>query len=183
MDGHDRHDSHTRHHKLRRRSVSIPRGFLDYAVLSALSREPLSGKELMDDIEGKSNWRPSPGSIYPLLRKLSKRGSIEEVESGEPGLKSFVLTESGEELLEDHRKQREFFREKYHSIRRMWLRIYEEMDEELYQANLRLFKAVEGISAMLKKGDRSASETVQEILERAAKEIEEEKMRLEEEKT
>ena len=136
----------------------------------------------MDEIEEKTHWRPGSGSIYPLLKKLNKQGSITEAESDEPGIKRVKITEDGKTLLIEQ-KQRNQFREKFHSFRRMWLRIYKEMDEELYQANLRLFKAVEGISALLKKGDRSASETVQEILERAAKEIEEEKMRLEEEKT
>lgn len=182
MGGQRRHDSRRRHRGHTRRSVSVPRGFLDYAVLKSLNREPLSGTELMDVIEEKTKWKPSPGSMYPLLKKLREQGAIEEVESDEPGLRRFALTGSGEELLEDHRKRREFFRDKYHSIRRMWLRIYGDMDEELYQANLGLFEAVEKISALLKKGDNNASKKVQNILEKATNEIEEIKRNLEEEK-
>lgn len=183
MDRHHNKDFHRRHHRPSRirRSVSIPRGFLDYGVLRALSREPMSGTELMDAIEDKTSWRPSPGSIYPLLKKLREEGSIEEVESDEPGLKRFTLTEKGSILLEEHRKRRDIFRKKYHSIRQMWLRIYEEMDDELYQANLKLLEAIEGISAMLKGENIRASEKVQSILKKAAEDIEEIKEHLKEE--
>lgn len=137
----------------------------------------MSGTELMDEIEGKTGWRPSPGSIYPLLARLREEGSIEQVESEEPGLKRFTLTERGRELLEEHRRRRSLLREKFHSIRRIWHKIYEEMDEELYRAILGLYEAIEGVVPDL-RGE--VSERVRSILERAAEEIEEVKKDLEE---
>ena len=182
MDGHHKSHPHDGHHRFwRRRSVGIPKGFLTYGVLGCLSRQPMSGSEITDEIEEKTMWRPSPGSIYPLLAKLREEGSIELVESEEPGLKRFALTERGKEVFEEHKKRRDIFRKKYHTIRRMWLKIYEEMDDELYQANLRLFKAVEGIGPNLKVEAGGVSEKVRSILVRAAEEIEEIKGQLEEE--
>lgn len=44
----------------------------------SLSRSPKTGAELMDEMERMSRgwWRPSPGSIYPLLEELSKEGLV-----------------------------------------------------------------------------------------------------------
>jgi DNA-binding PadR family transcriptional regulator len=181
MDRHHKSHPHDGHHRYwRGRSVGIPKGFLTYGVLRYLSHQPMSGSEITDEIEEKTMWRPSPGSIYPLLAKLREEGSIELVESEEPGLKRFALTEKGREVFEEHKKRRGLFRKKYHAIRRMWLKIYEEMDEELYQANLRLFKAVEEIGPNLKVEAGGVSEKVRSILLRAAEEIEEIKEQLEE---
>ncbi len=132
----------------------------------------MSGTELMDEIEEKTNWRPSPGSVYPLLGRLQRNGSIEETISDEPGMKRFRLTNDGKELLEEYRGRKEFFREKYHSIRQMWLRIYEEMDLELYRASLQLDESIEGISGLLKDEENGSSEKVLGILRNAANDIE-----------
>lgn len=43
-----------------------------------LEREPLNGAELMDRVDRMTMgwWRPSPGSIYPLLEELEKEKLI-----------------------------------------------------------------------------------------------------------
>jgi len=60
------------------------RGWLRPWVLSMLSRGPRNGAELMDEIERMSwgGWRPSPGSIYPLLDEMTKDGLIAKKEDG-----------------------------------------------------------------------------------------------------
>jgi DNA-binding PadR family transcriptional regulator len=131
----------------------------------------MSGTELMDEIEEKTHWRPSPGSIYPLLKKLNKQGYITEKESNEPGLKQFVITDNGRNMLEEQ-KQRNQFKEKFHSFRLIWLRIFKEMDEELCKVNMNLFEAVEDINKLVKTNP-DLSERVLEILERSTSEIKE----------
>jgi DNA-binding PadR family transcriptional regulator len=60
-----------------------------------LARGPRNGAELMDDIEKMSwGWRPSPGSIYPLLEEMVKE---ELVRKGPDG--RYELTERGRESL------------------------------------------------------------------------------------
>lgn len=163
-----------------RRLVGIPKGFLPYAVLRILSRSPMSGSEIMDVVEERTGWRPSPGSIYPLLARFREKGVIEEVESEEAGLKRFALTEKGKELLKEYEKRREVFRRKFYSIRRMWLKIYREMDDELYQAHLKLFEALEKIAPSLRgKEMKDEAARVRSILLKAAEEIEEVRSRLE----
>jgi len=90
----------------------VPKGFIRYHVLEALSQKPMSGSELMDDIERHTGgfWKPSPGSIYPLLSWLQDNGYIKELPV-ENGLKRYELTESGEALLEEQKKIRKQVRE------------------------------------------------------------------------
>ena len=90
----------------------VPKGFIRYHVLEALSEKPMSGSELMDEIEKHTGgfWKPSPGSIYPLLAWLQDNGYIKELPS-ENGLKRYELTESGKSLLEEQKKIRKKFRE------------------------------------------------------------------------
>ena len=59
------------------------RGWLRPWVLGILNRTPKNGAEIMDQIEQMSlGWRPSPGSIYPLLEELSSEGLIRKREDG-----------------------------------------------------------------------------------------------------
>ena len=53
-------------------------------VVSLLSTSPKNGVEIMDGVEAVTRgwWRPSPGSIYPLLDKMSKEGTIKRREDG-----------------------------------------------------------------------------------------------------
>ncbi len=53
-------------------------------VYHLLSQGPRSGAELMDDIERVSRgfWRPSPGSIYPLLDEMAQEGVIKKGADG-----------------------------------------------------------------------------------------------------
>jgi DNA-binding PadR family transcriptional regulator len=53
-------------------------------VFSILKQAPKNGAEIVNQIETitQGNWRPSPGSIYPLLDELAKDGSIAKLEDG-----------------------------------------------------------------------------------------------------
>ena len=90
----------------------VPKGFIRYRVLEALSEKPMSGSELMEEIEKQTGgfWKPSPGSIYPLLSWLQENNYIKELPA-ENGLKRYELTESGKSLLEEQKRIREKLRE------------------------------------------------------------------------
>ena len=100
------------HKKWLRHTAMVPKGFIRYRVLEALSQKPMSGSELMDDIEKHTGgcWKPSPGSIYPLLSWLQDNGCIKELPV-ENGLKRYELTESGKSLLDEQKSIRKRFRE------------------------------------------------------------------------
>ena len=60
------------------------RGWMRPTVLSLLEEKPMKGIEIMDKLEERSKgwWRPSPGSIYPLLEELSKEELIRKRKDG-----------------------------------------------------------------------------------------------------
>ncbi len=99
-------------HNWLRHNAMVPKGFLRYHVLQSLSEKSMSGSELMDEIQKRTggNWKPSPGSIYPMLAWLQDNQYIKELPT-ENGLKRYELTQSGKELLEEQTKVREKFRE------------------------------------------------------------------------
>jgi DNA-binding PadR family transcriptional regulator len=98
--------------RLMRHTAMVPKGFIRYHVLEVLSEKPMSGSELMEQIEKHTGgfWKPSPGSIYPLLAWLQDNSYIKELPT-ENGLKRYELTESGKALLDEQKKIRQKSRE------------------------------------------------------------------------
>lgn len=66
-------------------------------VYHLLSQGPRSGAELMDEIERMSRgfWRPSPGSIYPLLEEMSRDGVVKRGADGRYSLTAPAAAERG----------------------------------------------------------------------------------------
>lgn len=73
------------------------RGWLRPWMLSILARSPKNGAEIMDEIERMSwgSWRPSPGSVYPLLDEMTMDGLIVRREDGR-----YQVTEKGKSEME-----------------------------------------------------------------------------------
>ncbi len=71
------------------------RGDIRTAVLSTLQDGPGHGYELMTRLSERSGgrWRPSPGSIYPMLQALQDEGLVTSTEAD--GKRVFELTETG----------------------------------------------------------------------------------------
>jgi len=53
------------------------RGMLSFLVLWLLSKKPMYGQELAKEIGKRRGTKPNPGTIYPALKELKKRGLIE----------------------------------------------------------------------------------------------------------
>ena len=102
--------SHVKHWM--RHTAMVPKGFIRYHVLEVLNQKPMSGSEIMNEIEKRTGgfWKPSPGSIYPLLAWLQDNGYIKELPI-ENGLKRYELTKSGKLLFEEQKKIRKKVRE------------------------------------------------------------------------
>ncbi len=66
-------------------------------VLSLLARGPKNGAEIMNAIEEMSQgwWRPSPGSMYPLLESLVQEGLIAKRDDGR-----YELSPAGRQAME-----------------------------------------------------------------------------------
>ena len=80
--------------------TAIKRGFLKYYILKLLSEEPLTGYGLMKRIEEETGfWKPSTGSVYPLLQALEEQGWL--THEGEAERKVYKLTEAGHQALKE----------------------------------------------------------------------------------
>ena len=80
---------------------TVPRGFTRFYALYLISEKPMTGKQIIEEAERRSEgvWSPSPGLIYPLLGRLVRDGLIVENDEGR-----FVITEEGQRTLEQHSK-------------------------------------------------------------------------------
>ncbi len=88
-----------------RHNSIVPKGFLRYRVLKLLDSTPMSGSEITKKLEEQTEgrWKPSPGSIYPLLAQLQENSFIEEA-SSDGGVKRYRLTDSGRGFLTENEK-------------------------------------------------------------------------------
>jgi len=163
-----------------RHLAAVPKGFLRYQVLELLSEKPLSGSEIMDEIEKRTDglWRPSPGSVYPLLAWLQDNGYIRESPNGEGGIKRYMLTDSGRQLLEEQRKMRSNSRcgRKFFApplLGTLWLRIPAQKIGELRKASVRLLKIFLDLSIGLEeKFSEEALDEIIKVLNETAEQLE-----------
>jgi len=53
-------------------------------IVYLLSSSPKNGVELMDGVESMTRgwWRPTPGSIYPLLKEMTEQGILKKLDDG-----------------------------------------------------------------------------------------------------
>jgi DNA-binding PadR family transcriptional regulator len=68
---------------------------LRFTVLTVLRHGKKNGVEIMDSVDKVTfgMWRPSPGSLYPMLQKMVDEGLIKKDEEGK-----YSLVEGEEEL-------------------------------------------------------------------------------------
>jgi len=160
-------------------TATVPKGFLRYQVLELLSGKAMSGSEIMKEIERRTNgfWRPSPGSIYPLLAWLQSNGYIDEVPSEQPGVKRYALTDRGRRLLEEQRKALAdiHFGKRLFAlslISELWLHMPEEA-KAVREALRRFFRALVRLGlALEERFERKALEEALAIIDEAAERLE-----------
>ncbi|MPZ07687.1 MAG: PadR family transcriptional regulator [Nitrososphaeraceae archaeon] len=56
------------------------RGMLGFLILFLLSKKPMHGQEIADELGKRRGERPSPGTIYPALKSLKDAGFLSEEE-------------------------------------------------------------------------------------------------------
>lgn len=123
---HHRHVRFVKHWM--RHAAMVPKGFLRYQLLKKLNEKPMSGSEIMSELENetKGYWRPSPGSIYPLLAWLQDQNLIKEAEQAEPGTRRYTLTDSGRTFLESETRSRDEISKHMQNLGNMWYGLHRE---------------------------------------------------------
>jgi DNA-binding PadR family transcriptional regulator len=66
-------------------------------MLALLAERPMHGYEMISELARRTagSWRPSPGSVYPILQSLEDEGLV--TAQAEGGKRSYSLTETGRE--------------------------------------------------------------------------------------
>jgi len=164
-----------------RHTAIVPKGFIRYHVLESLSEKPMSGSEIMDEIEKRTNgrWKPSPGSVYPLLAWLQDNGYLKELSTDQNGLKRYELTQNGKKLLEEQRKIKMEFRKdaKFFAppfLGALWFRIPSEKTAGVRESMHRAMSAFFELGASLeKKFSKEALDQARKVLDDTANRLEE----------
>jgi DNA-binding PadR family transcriptional regulator len=75
------------------------------AILALLAEEPRHGYAVMTELAARSGglWRPSPGSVYPVLQQLQDEGLVASRDAD--GRKVFDLTDAGRRYVEEHAEE------------------------------------------------------------------------------
>jgi len=159
----------------------VPKGFIRYQVLELLSEKPMSGSEMINEIEKRTDgrWKPSPGSIYPLLSWLQDNNYVKELPTEEGGMKRYTLTDKGKALLEEQKKIRIKFRKEAKFmpppfLGGLWFHIPPERTVELRRSMRRVFVAFFELGSNLEEHfSKQAIQDVRKILNETAEKLEE----------
>lgn len=74
------------------------RGMLSFYLLWLLSKRPMNGQEMAEELGKRRGTKPTPGTIYPALKELRKKGLVEVEKKGRATI--YTLTEDGKEGFE-----------------------------------------------------------------------------------
>ncbi|WP_131769446.1 MULTISPECIES: PadR family transcriptional regulator [Protofrankia] len=79
----------------RGRGAKVRRGDVRTALLALLAEAPMHGYQMINELAERSHgaWRPSPGSVYPVLQLLTDEELVRAEESD--GKRVFHLTDAG----------------------------------------------------------------------------------------
>ena len=158
----------------------VPKGFIRHRVLESLGTRPMSGSEIIEEIERTTDglWKPSPGSIYPLLAWLQDKGYVKELQTDQNGLKRYELTQDGKKLLEEQRAIGAKLRKEAKSfpppfLGALWFRIPPEKTAEVRKTMRRLMSAFFELGSSLEeKFSEDALEQARKALDEAAEKLE-----------
>jgi DNA-binding PadR family transcriptional regulator len=131
----------------------------------------------MDALEKETNgrWKPSPGSIYPLLAWLQDNGYTKEVPTDGAGIKRYVLTEKGEQFFQEQIKLKEKLEEKLRFLTPTFLGgLFPEKLRPIVEPMKKLAKSLFDLRANISENttDQAVKE-VADLLERTADNFEE----------
>ncbi len=87
------------------------RGLLSFQILWELSKHPMNGQELADQIGLRRGAKPTPGTIYPALKELAQKKLIRRKREGRQII--YNLTEDGRAGLEEATR---YFYRVFHEI-------------------------------------------------------------------
>jgi len=145
------------------------RGDLRYMILKLLATRPMHGYEVMQELEKESGgwYKASAGSVYPVLQLLQDQGYVASEER--EGKRVYSITETGRRYLEENRDRVE---DVFDRVTDFTERFTGSDMRELTRSFMRLAQ-VSFDQAMKVAGDSAVIGRMKDVLERAAREMEE----------
>ncbi len=162
-----------------RHTASVPKGLLRFYVLKLLKDKPMSGSEIMEEVEKQTGgqWKPSPGSVYPLLTWLRENSYAKELPREVTGIKRYMLTEKGAKFFEEHANFEDKLRKKIGTMAPMFfLRMGLHADglQELQEPARRFVTAIINLRLALRENlTEQTLKKVEQFLNDASEKIEE----------
>ena len=71
------------------------KGFLSFLILWLVNKKKMTGAEIAQELEQRRGHRPSPGTIYPVLKDLTNKKLLSVDKN-----KKYSLTKKGEQELD-----------------------------------------------------------------------------------
>jgi DNA-binding PadR family transcriptional regulator len=135
-----------------------PRGLLHFYALLSIARKPMLGYDLMKEIEIKTEgaWRPGPGAVYPVLRKLVNQGYIaaqKRTKGGPPNV-LYEITPAGLENIANAKEMMKSSAERWTLMRQLFIDLME--PDDLIRFVLNSLELQIGLVHMLAESDRSS---------------------------
>ncbi len=145
-------------------------GDLRYVILRLLEEKPRHGYDIIKELEERSGgaYSPSPGTVYPTLTLLEDQGFARALEE-EGGRKIYEITDEGRKHLAEHSE----------TVDDIFSRISRFVESFVDTPMMELNQAFGGLgrttyrTASAHVQDRERLARIKEILDRAAREIEE----------
>ena len=150
--------------------------YLDILVMRSVKNSPLSGSEIADSINSNVGWRPSPGSVYPLLKKLEDNGFVMFNKSKKKKL--YSLTAKGTDYLQS--LEEKDFMEHFEKHIIIFKSLSRSKDDAKLSRELEGFEGLDGMSASLlrfkqalfeKIADKKKRKEIEEVLNKAVAEL------------
>jgi DNA-binding PadR family transcriptional regulator len=109
-----------------------PRGLLHFYALLSIAHKPMRGYDLIKEIETKTEgaWRPGPGAVYPVLRKLTSQGYIaaQKRTKGGPPQVLYEITPAGFDNIANAKKMMRSSTERWTLMRQLFIDLMEPDD-------------------------------------------------------
>ena len=75
------------------------RGMLAFYILWLLSKRPMNGQEISEELGKRRGTKPTSGTLYPALKELRAKGLVEMEKKGRMTI--YTLSQKGVEGLEE----------------------------------------------------------------------------------
>ena len=152
-----------------RKPHHVPRGLLRLLILRILKSGEMTGSEISQILEewSEGEWKPSPGSIYPLLSSLEDNGIIKTTRQ-EGRSKIYALSKEGNERLKLLLRHKSDLQHRAHLGRKLWLHLLEPGDRANFHISVMnaslsfLEEIIESLSISDKK---KASKRLEKLVE------------------